>query len=208
MSVPTNVQKEPGQEGAGEPGQARPGRVLLAITVVRGVLAVLLGLALIANPHHFRPMLANFMGLFLLVSGIMGVRWSVHGQRPRPLALVIGAIATLVGAFVLVRPLMRSLLPELTVFLFLGGSAVVMGIIHLAEGLPNVREGRLERSWFSILLGVFEVVLGLVVLYTPLDTGPGVYWAATLWSLAGGIWLFSQALIIRRQMRQSQEDTV
>ena len=208
MKASTDLQKELRQTGAGEPQQAKRGRVLLAITVVRGVLAVLLGLALLANPDKARPMLVNFMGLFLLVSGIMGLRWSVHGQRPRPLAVVIGAIATLIGALVLVRNLARSLLPELTVILLLGGSAVLMGLIHLFEGMPNVREGRLERSWFSVLLGVFEVVLGLAVLYTPLEVGPGVYWAATIWSLAGGIWLFSQALVIRRQMRQSQGDTV
>jgi len=207
MKASTDLQKELRQTGAGEPQQAKPGRALLTITLVRGVLAILLGLALIAYPDKARPMLANFMGLFLLVSGIMGLRWSVHGERPRPLALVIGAIATLAGALALVRNLMRSLLPELTIILLLGGSAVLMGIIHLAEGIPNVREGRLERSWFSVLLGVFEVVLGALVLYTPLDVGRGVYWAATIWSLAGGIWLFSQALIIRAQMRQSQEET-
>ena len=207
MNTPTSLQKEPGQIEAGEPQQARPGRVLLAITVVRGVLAVLLGLALIAYPDELRPVLVNFMGLFLLVSGIMGLRWSVHGERPRLLAMVIGIIGTLVGALVLVRNLVRSLLPELTVILLLGGSAVLFGIIHLAEGLPNVREGRLERSWFSVLLGVFEVVLGALVLYTPLDVGSAVYWAVTIWSLAGGIWLFSQALVIRAKMRQSQGET-
>ena len=207
MNTPTDSQKEAGQTRAGEPQQSKPGRVLLAITVVRGVLALLLGLALIAYPDKARPMLVNFMGLFLLVSGIMGLRWSVHGERPRPLALVISAIATLAGALGLGRNLARSLLPELTVILLLGGSAVLMGIIHLFEGMPNVREGRLERSWFSVLLGVFEVVLGLAVLYTPLEVGPGVYWAASIWSLAGGIWLFSQALVIRAKMRQSQEET-
>ena len=207
MNTPTDPQKEAGQTGAGEPQQAKPGRVLLAITVVRGVLALLLGLALIAYPDKARPMLVNFMGLFWLMTGSMGLRWSVHGERPRPLALVISAIATVAGALVLVRNLARSLLPELTVILLLGGSAVLMGIIHLFEGMPNVREGRLERSWFSVLLGVFEVVLGLAVLYTPLEVGPGVYWAASIWSLAGGIWLFSQALVIRAKMRQSQEET-
>jgi len=197
-------QKKSRQTRAGEPQQAKRGRALLAITLVRGVLAVLLGLALIAYPDKARPMLVNFMGLFLLASGIMGLRWSVHGERPRPLAMVIGAIATLAGALVLVRNLVRSLLPELTVILFLGGSAVLMGIIHLTEGMPNVREGRLERSWFSVLLGVFEVVLGALVLYTPLDAGPGVYWAATIWSLAGALWLFSQALVIRAQTRRTR----
>jgi len=204
MKASTDLQKELRQTGAGEPQQAKPGRALLTITLVRGVLAILLGLALIAYPDKARPMLANFMGLFLLVSGIMGLRWSVHGERPRPLAMVIGAIATLAGALVLVRNLVRSLLPELTVILFLGGSAVLMGIIHLTEGMPNVREGRLERSWFSMQLGVFEVVLGALVLYTPLDVGRGVYWAATIWSLAGAVWLFSQALVIRAQTRRTR----
>jgi len=207
LNEPTDLQEGPEPTGAGAPQQAKPGRALLAITVVRGVLALLLGLALLAYPDKARPMLVNFMGLFLLVSGIMGLRWSVHGQRPRPIAMLIGALATLTGALILVRNLARSLLPELTLIFLLGGAAVIMGILHLAEGLPNVREGRLERSWFSVLLGVFEVVLGLAVLYTPLEFGPALYWAATLWSLAGAIWLFSQALVIRAKMRQSQEET-
>jgi len=50
-------------------------------------------------------------------------------------------------------------------------------------------------------------VLGAAVLYTPLDVGRGVYWAATIWSLAGGIWLFSQALVIRARMRQGLAET-
>ena len=207
INTPTDSQNKPWETEAGEPQQARAGRVLLVMTVVRGVVALLFGLALIAYPDKVWTVLLNFMGLFSLMSGIMGLLWSVHGERPRPLAMVIGAIGSLAGVLVLVRNLVRGLLPELTLIFLLGGVAVLMGIIHLAEGIPNVREGRLERSWFSVPLGVFEVVLGTLVFYTPLKIGPAVYWAMTTWSLAGAIWLFSQALILRAQMRQSQEDT-
>jgi uncharacterized membrane protein HdeD (DUF308 family) len=188
-----------------DPRQGKPRPILLAVTLARGVLATLLGLALLAYPDKVRPTLVNFMGIFWLMSGIMALRWGVHGERPRPLAILTGAIGIVAGALILSRELMRSLLPELLVICLLGGVMVLTGIIHLAEGFPNVREGECERSWFGVLLGVFEVVLGALVLYTPLETGPAVYWAATIWSLAGAIWLFSQALIIRAQMRRGQQ---
>ena len=41
------------------------------ITLIRGMLAVTLGLALLFWPDKARPMLVNFMGMFWLLSGIV-----------------------------------------------------------------------------------------------------------------------------------------
>ena len=51
------------------------------ITLVRGMLAITLGVALVFWPDKARPILVNFMGMFWLVSGIVSLRWGVHGER-------------------------------------------------------------------------------------------------------------------------------
>jgi uncharacterized membrane protein HdeD (DUF308 family) len=58
------------------------------ITLVRGLLAIALGVSLILWPDKARPMLVNFMGMFWLVSGIVSLRWGVHGERARGLSLL------------------------------------------------------------------------------------------------------------------------
>ena len=51
------------------------------ITLVRGLLAIGLGVVLIFQPDKTRPMLVNFMGMFWLVSGIISLRWGARGER-------------------------------------------------------------------------------------------------------------------------------
>ena len=53
------------------------------MTLIRGILVTLLGLALLIQPNKARPMLVNFMGMFWLASGIMSVRWSATGHPER-----------------------------------------------------------------------------------------------------------------------------
>lgn len=58
------------------------------ITVVRGMLAISLGIALVFQPDKARPGLVSFMGMFWLFSGIVSLRWGVHGERARGLSLL------------------------------------------------------------------------------------------------------------------------
>jgi hypothetical protein len=44
---------------------------------------------------------------------------------------------------------------------------------------------------------LFEIVLGLVLILSPLEHGPIAYWTATLWSLIFGGLVISDALMQR-----------
>jgi uncharacterized membrane protein HdeD (DUF308 family) len=57
------------------------GNVGFIITLIRGILAVSLGVMLVFQPEKTRPMLGNFMGMFWLVSGIFSLRWGASGER-------------------------------------------------------------------------------------------------------------------------------
>lgn len=78
---------------------------------------------------------------------------------------------------------------------------ILTGLIHISGGF---RIGRLERhqTWASIIIGVFEIVLGVMAIFTgSLEFSAFFYWALTLWALVGGFLLFADALAMRRQRR-------
>jgi uncharacterized membrane protein HdeD (DUF308 family) len=175
---------------------------MLLITALRAGLAVVLGVALVLQPDKTRPMLVNFMGMFWLTTGLMSLRWGARNTPQRRRALFVGGLSVLTGLLVLSRSFMRGLLDETFVIVVLAVVMILTGIIHVREGIPNVREGRRQRSRVGLLLGIFELLLGAVLLYTPLDTGPVAYWLATAWALLGGLLLFGEMLFMWRQMRR------
>jgi uncharacterized membrane protein HdeD (DUF308 family) len=81
------------------------------------------------------------------------------------------------------------------------------GLLHIFGGF---RTGPVEThllshnrkwSWTAFLLGLFEMVLGLMLVIEPMGRGPLVYFAASVWALIGGVILLGDALRIRRLRR-------
>jgi len=179
------------------------------ITLARGILAFALGLALIVQPGKVRPMLVNFMGMFWLAGGIMSVRWGVSGERARGLTLVAGVIGVLAGLITITRQLMFGLLDETLVIYLLGGVILLTGLLHTLGGFRTGEDATRERSWTAFLLGIFEIILGILLFLSPLEFGPVVYWTAAIWALLGGFLLVGDALRQRardrRQARLGQE---
>ena len=66
------------------------------------------------------------------------------------------------------------------------------------RGLPRT------WSWTAFLLGVFEIVLGIMLVIEPLGRGPVIYFAASVWALVGGAILIGDAVRLRR-IRQRRE---
>jgi uncharacterized membrane protein HdeD (DUF308 family) len=58
----------------------------------------------------------------------------------------------------------------------------------------------------SSLLGVFEVILGLILFIEPLERRPILNGAAMVWALLGGAILMYDAFRIRR-LQQMEKDT-
>jgi uncharacterized membrane protein HdeD (DUF308 family) len=82
----------------------RPGPMTLVwITVARGVMAIVLGLALALHHDRAPAALVNFMGVYWILSGIITFEWGLAAEGPRRrLPLAAGAIGIVTGAVVLV----------------------------------------------------------------------------------------------------------
>ncbi len=188
------------------------------ITLIRGTLALTLGAALLFWPDKARPMLVNFMGMFWLVSGIVSLRWGVHGERARGLSLLAGAIGVLAGIAMLSRRFTKGMVGEDVLLSVVGLIILLTGLMHIFGGF---RAGPVEMrtygqirsrvwprawSWTAFLLGLFEMVLGLMLVVEPLGRGPVIYFAASVWAFVGGAILLGDALRIRRLQQQAKQE--
>ena len=178
------------------------------ITLARSVLATALGLALILQPEKTRPMLVNFMGMFWLMAGIMSLRWGASGERARRASVVAGIVGIVAGALVLARFFIISVVGEPIVFVVVGSLIVLIGLVHIFEGLRTGDDRHRQRSWTSTVLGVFEIGLGAVLLTWRDEFGPLFYLISTGWAFLGALVLLREALRKRKVVRAAWSEEV
>jgi uncharacterized membrane protein HdeD (DUF308 family) len=173
-----------------------PGPMTLVwITVVRGVMAIALGLALALHHNRAPSALANFMGIYWILNGMVTIQAgrAVEGRRRR-IALVAGVIGVVTGAVVLLVDVDTTFLLAI-----LGVVIALTGVVHLLGGfeLADV-SGRRWRP--GVPLGILEVGLGATLILTPGFGGSLSTWLASAWALLGGIVLVTDALSVRRRL--------
>jgi len=180
--------------------------VTFGITLFRGFLAILLGLVLLFQPDKTRVMLGNFMGLFWLTSGIVSLRWGASGKRAHGWSLVAGVIGVLAGIGFLSRSFATEWIAEELLFSLVGGIVLLTGVFHIFGGF-RVGENQ-QRKWSitSFLLGLFEAVLGIMLIIEPLGRSLFFYLAASIWALVGGFILIGDALRMRHALKELAEE--
>jgi uncharacterized membrane protein HdeD (DUF308 family) len=174
---------------------------LVWITVVRGLMAIALGVALAFNGDHAPAALVNFMGIYWMLNGLVTFQWGLAVEGPRRrVPLAAGAIGVVTGAVVL-------LVNGETTFLLaiLGIVILLTGVVHLLGGfeLADV-SGRRWRP--GVPLGILEVGLGATLVLTSGQSGSLSTWLASAWALLGGVVLLSDALLIRRRLLAHAND--
>jgi uncharacterized membrane protein HdeD (DUF308 family) len=175
---------------------------LFWIALVRAFMAVSLGLALLVQEEKTRPLLLNFMGIFWLVSGLLVLRAIVAGRPHHRFGVVAALLGVGAGLAVLLRSELDVASDALVVVL-LGLVILLTGILHALGGFEE--EAGQQLRWRPGLgIGVAEVVLGAILVASPLSEGRDFYWAASIWALCAGMVLIADALRIRSAARHRQ----
>ena len=140
--------------------QIRPGRFWW-IPVVRGVFALLLGIAILVKPDD-RAMIANFIGVYWLVSGLLTIRWAltVRWIRGSRIGLAAGGVSVIAAVLVLLRHPFQHLISPNTLINVLGVAAVLTGSLRLLGAFEIERRTGRRWTFGGLALGSVEVVLG------------------------------------------------
>jgi uncharacterized membrane protein HdeD (DUF308 family) len=115
------------------------------------------------------------------------------------LTIVVGAIGILAGAIAIGSRFINPWVSEAILNVALGMIMIITGIFHIS-GRMSVKHAALHRSRSGTLLGIFEIILGLILALATI-IGPLIYTLALIWALFGGIALMADALQMRREAK-------
>lgn len=130
--------------------------------LLEGIAGIILGLLLVTDPGATMVALVTFLGFYWLVMGILAlVRMFVDRSIPWIWSLLIGIVGILAGILVLRHPLLAALTVPTVIVIVLGVQGLVMGLLEIIGGFTGGGIG-------SFVVGVLYVLVGLLLLASPI----------------------------------------
>jgi uncharacterized membrane protein HdeD (DUF308 family) len=172
------------------------------VPLLQGVAALIIGLLLFARPGATLVVLTMFLGAYWLVGGLFDIVGAVSrrdSDKHWALALVSGILGVVVGFFLLGQPILGAIATSLALVSLLAIGAILSGIFDIAWAV-RVRNEIQGEGWI-ILLGVLSVLLGLMLLASPLLSAAALIQFAAILAVVGGIALIITAFRLRSAVR-------
>jgi uncharacterized membrane protein HdeD (DUF308 family) len=130
--------------------------------LLHGTAAIILGVMLLTAPGVTLIGLVTFLGFYWLITGVLSlvsmfVNRSVHWAW----SLISGIVGILAGLFVLNHPLLAALTVPAILVIVLGIEGLLLGVVEIVSAFTGGGIGH-------FLLGAINVILGLLLLASPL----------------------------------------
>ena len=161
-------------------------KTMTTIAIVFSVLAILVGVSLIAYPVASILVYGIMFGIYLLVEGIMLVVMSIRARRLHtPLdGLFKGILSIILGIMLLENANAEWMAAYFGIII--GIDIIITGIIGITASLSFRREG---APWvLSLILNIISIIFGAMVLYSPI-------FSALTFAVFAGIVLIVEAIL-------------
>ena len=161
-------------------------KTMTTIAIVFSVLAILVGVSLIAYPVASILVYGIMFGIYLLVEGIMLVVMSIRARRLHtPLdGLFKGILSIILGIMLLENANAEWMAAYFGIII--GIDIIITGIIGITVSLSFRREG---APWvLSLILNIISIIFGAMVLYSPI-------FSALTFAVFAGIVLIVEAIL-------------
>ena len=156
------------------------------ILLLRGVLAIVFGVAAYAWPGLTLATLVMFFAAFVLVDGVFDVFHALQTRQEHEnwwVLLLEGLLGIAFGAITWTRP-------DVTVtvlLLFIAFWALATGILRIIMAIRLRKE--IEGEWWLVLSGLASVAFGVIVMARPGAGALAMLWVIAAWSIIVGIFL-------------------
>jgi uncharacterized membrane protein HdeD (DUF308 family) len=140
------------------------------LPLLRGILLLILGGYALFRPEMPIGALAQIIGFFVMVDGILAILAGILGRVPSRLWVIVrGTLATLAGLFVIANPLLVSGITATILLYILAFTAILVGLIEIAAAIHDRKE--IEGGGWFVFGGALSVLFGVLVLMAPLSFG-------------------------------------
>ena len=161
------------------------------VFLLQGLAGILLGVMLITAPGATLVVLSTFLGFYWLITGVLAlVQVFVDRSVPWLWSLLVGIVGILAGIFVVRHPLLTALTVPTALVIILGVQGLVMGVLEIIGGFKGGGIG-------SFVLGVINVLVGLLLLGSPVAAALAVPVVFGVLLLVQGVGLIIWAFRVR-----------
>lgn len=129
--------------------------------LLQGTAGIVLGLLLVAAPGVTLVGVVTFLGFYWLITGVLSlVGMFVNHSLHWAWSLLTGIIGILAGVFVLNHPLLAAITVPAILVIVLGVEGLALGLFEIVSAFTGGGVG-------AFLLGVINLLLGLLLLGAP-----------------------------------------
>ena len=170
------------------------------IVLLEGIATLILGVLFLRSPANSLLVLTVFLGAYWLVRGVIGVIGVGIGPRFTLGWRLFASIVSIgSGLFVLVYPLASAGLLPVVYVIVLGVNALISGAVCIYDGATGAGAG-------SIVLGVFDAIVGVVLLAAPIQAALAVPYVLGILLIMGGFALVVVSLLVWSQLHSLSHD--
>jgi uncharacterized membrane protein HdeD (DUF308 family) len=175
------------------------------LNFVRGIAALFLGLGLllpfevILQVDRVQSMLFQFIGIYLLLSGIMSLIWGFSNRRRLGMWILAGALGLVGGIAFILWSFLESYLSSSVLAIIFGLIMLLAGSIHLLGGFRLSEAYGRRWSWGHEFLGLVEIGIGLLIFASLFVSVDNLRIILSFWGIVAGIGLIADGVRIRRQ---------
>jgi uncharacterized membrane protein HdeD (DUF308 family) len=160
--------------------------------LIRGIAALLFGLAALFWPGITLYVLIIFFGAYALVDGVFAIVAGIRGSGGRRwVFLAEGVLGILAGLIAFAYPGMTAFVLLYVIAFW----AILTGLLRIVMAIWLRRE--IENEWFLVLSGVISVIFGVLLAALP---GPGLLalvWVVGIYELILGVALIVLGFEVR-----------
>ncbi|TWU41767.1 HdeD family acid-resistance protein [Novipirellula artificiosorum] len=140
------------------------------LPLLRGIFLILLGLYAFLSPGMTIAALAQVLGFFLILDGVIAVIAGITGEVPsRGWIIIRGLVAIVIGIFVFANPVIVAGLTAMTIMYLIAFSAIFTGVMEIISTIRDHKE--IEGDFGFILGGILSIVFGVLLLMSPFFFG-------------------------------------
>ncbi|HVW91189.1 MAG TPA: HdeD family acid-resistance protein [Devosia sp.] len=165
------------------------------LVLVRGIIAILFGIAALALPGLTLLSLTLLWGAFALIDGAFALWHGITGRTEsggmRWWLAIVGIIGILAGIVTFVAPVAVTA----ALLLYIGIWAIIVGAMEIWGAIWLRRE--IENEWWLGLAGALTILFGVILLFEPAAGALGIVWLIAAFGIIVGISLVALAFRLR-----------
>jgi len=162
--------------------------------LVRGILAILFGIATLLMPGITLIVLVVLFGAYALVDGIILSIIAIKDHKDNPdwwLMLLGGLVSIAAGVVTFVWPGITTA----SLYYVIAAWAMVTGVFEVIYAIQFRKE--IEGEWLLVLSGILSVGFGVVLIAQPIAGALAVLWMIGVYAIAYGVMLVVLAFRLR-----------